>query len=257
MDDPFLSQAMRLLILGGAMEASILARRIGGREDLHPVLSFAGRTQKIPPQPIPHRVGGFGGAEGLKTYLAENEVQAVIDATHPFAARISENAEIACQALGIPLAIFTRPAWAKHEGDRWTGVADMEEAVRTLGNQSRRVFLTVGGLQLAAFAAAPWHHYVVRTIEPPDAIAALPSSRLILARGPFGVEDEIAVMRDERIDILVTKNSGGAATEAKIAAARALGIIMIVVERPPLPAAPIFHSVDEILAWIERHRPAP
>jgi precorrin-6A/cobalt-precorrin-6A reductase len=112
-------------------------------------------------------------------------------------------------------------------------------------------------LQLGAFAAAPRHHYVVRTIEPPGAIGTLPSCRLILARGPFDVADETALMRDERIDALVTKNSGGTATEAKLAAARALGIEMIVVERPPVPDVPVLHSVDATLTWMEAHRPAP
>ena len=248
---------MRLLILGGTTEASALARRIADRPDLDPMLSFAGRTQSPVPPPIAFRVGGFGGIAGLKAYLVEHKTDAVIDATHPFAAQMSRNAAAACRDLRLPLAIFTRPAWRSQPEDRWTSVPDMAAAVQALGDRPRTVFLTVGGLQLAAFARAPQHRYIVRTIEPPDAISSLPSHRLILARGPFSIEEEIALMRDELVDVLVTKNSGGAATKAKLAAARALIIGVIIVERPATEAVPAFDAIDGILAWIEAHRPAP
>jgi precorrin-6A/cobalt-precorrin-6A reductase len=248
---------MRLLILGGTTEASSLVRRIAGRADIQPVVSFAGRTQSPVPPPIPFRVGGFGGVAGLEAYLTEHGIDAVIDATHPFAAQMSRNAAAACGRLGVPLAVFTRPAWRRQDGDRWTGVADMAEAARALGEQPRRVFLTIGGLRLAAFAEAPRHHYIVRTIDPPDAIRLLPSHRLILARGPFTVDDEIGLMRNERVDALVTKNSGGSATEAKLVAARALGVEVIIVERPAAGAVPVYETLDDILAWIEAHRGTP
>jgi precorrin-6A/cobalt-precorrin-6A reductase len=248
---------MRLLILGGTTEASSLVRRIAGRTDLEPVLSFAGRTQSPVAPPIPFRIGGFGGVAGLEAYLAEHGTRAVIDATHPFAAQMSRNAAAACGRMGIPLAVFTRPAWRRQDGDRWTSVAGMAEAPAALGGRPRRVFLTIGGLQLAAFADAPQHHYIVRTIDPPDAVRLLPSHRLILARGPFTVADEIALMRDEQVNALVTKNSGGSATEAKLTAARALGIEMIVVERPAAGAVPEYDTLDGILAWIGSHRGAP
>jgi precorrin-6A/cobalt-precorrin-6A reductase len=248
---------MRLLILGGTTEASALDRAIAGRADLDPTLSFAGRTRSPVPPPIPFRIGGFGGIRGLETYLRERRTDAVVDATHPFAAQMSLHAAAACRALKIPLGILTRPPWLRQPGDRWTSVVDMGAAVHALGERPRRVFLTVGGLQLAAFAAAPHHRYVVRTIEPPEGLEALPSHRLILARGPFSVGDEIALMRAEQVETLVTKNSGGAATEAKLAAARALGIDVVIVERPDPPDVPTFHSVAAILAWIEAHRPTP
>jgi precorrin-6A/cobalt-precorrin-6A reductase len=248
---------MRLMLLGGTTEASSLARRIAGRRDLDPILSLAGRTQSPRPPPIPFRIGGFGGVAGLKAYLIERKIDVVIDATHPFAAQMSRNARTACDDLGIPLAILTRPAWSRQEGDRWIPVAGMAAAVHALGTRARTVFLTVGGLQLAAFAQAPRHRYIVRTIDPPGAIGALPSHRLILARGPFSVETEIALMRDEHVEVLVTKNSGGTATEAKITAARALGIDVIIVERPPPEAVPAFETVDETVAWIDLHRPVP
>ena len=248
---------MRLLILGGTTEASDLARRIAGRPDLDPVLSFAGRTRSPAPPPIPFRVGGFGGVPGLQAYLAAHETSAVIDATHPFAMQMSRNAAAACRDRKIPLAVLTRPAWRRQPGDHWTSVVDMAAAVQALGEGPRNVFLTVGRLQLTAFAPAPRHRYIVRTIDSPDTIGSLPSHRLILARGPFSVDAEIALMRNERVDVIVTKNSGGAATEAKLAAARALGIDVIMVERPTPEAVPAFENVEDILAWIEAHRPAP
>jgi precorrin-6A/cobalt-precorrin-6A reductase len=246
---------MRILILGGTTEASALARAVAGRGDLDPVLSFAGRTRRLAAPPIPFRVGGFGGVEGLKAYLLDDRTRAVVDATHPFAAQMSRNAAVACRELRVPLAVFTRPAWCRDVGDRWTSVTDMASAARALGERPRNVFLTVGGLQLAAFALAPQHRYVVRTIDPPD--VTLASHRLILARGPFSVDEEIALMRDQQIDVLVTKNSGGTATAAKLAAARALGIEVVIVERPAAQGGPAFDAVADILAWIEAHRPAP
>jgi precorrin-6A/cobalt-precorrin-6A reductase len=245
---------MRVLILGGTTEASALARRLAGRDDVAAVLSFAGRTRNPVVPPIPFRVGGFGGVEGLKSYLADQEINVVVDATHPFAAQMSRHAVLACRTLARPIVGFTRTAWAQQDGDRWTLVADMATAVNALGTRPRRVFLTVGGLQVGAFAVAPWHWYLVRTIDPPG---GLQFQRLILARGPFGVEDEIALMRLEAIDVLVTKNSGGTATRAKIDAARALGVEVVIVERPPTEDYPMFDRVDAVMAWIEGHLPAP
>jgi precorrin-6A/cobalt-precorrin-6A reductase len=247
---------MRLLILGGTTEANVLARHIAGPTDFDPILSLAGRTQNPVTPPIPFRSGGFGGVAGLKAYLTEAKIDAVVDATHPFAAQMSAHAVQACGDLGLPVAIFTRAAWRAVPGDRWVQAADMTAAATALGDAPRRVFLTVGGLQLAAFAAAPQHHYLVRTIDPPD-LAALPDHRLILARGPFAVDDEIALMRDAGIDVLVTKNSGGKATAAKLAAARALGIEVIMVERPKSEDVPTFEKLDAVMGWIEDHRPTP
>jgi precorrin-6A/cobalt-precorrin-6A reductase len=245
---------MRLLILGGTTEASALVRHLAGREDIQAVLSFAGRTRNPVAPPIPFRVGGFGGVAGLQAYLADQKIDVVVDATHPFAAQMSRHAVAACRALGLPVAGFTRAAWVEQDGDRWTRVADMAAAVDALGAQPQRVFLTVGRVQLGAFAAAPWHWYLVRTIDPP---IGLQFQRLTLARGPFAVEDEIALMRDEAIDILVTKNSGGTATRAKLDAARALGTRVVIVERPPPQDYPTFDRVEAVLGWLERHRPAP
>ncbi len=248
---------MRLLILGGTTEASALARRIAERRDIAPVLSFAGRTRSPVPPPIPFRVGGFGGITGLQAYLTDRKIDAVIDATHPFATQMSKNAAAACRGLAIPIVIFTRPAWHRQEHDRWISVVDMEAAVQALGTEPRRVFLTIGGLRLAAFVAAPQHHYIVRTIDPPAVIGSLPSHRLILTRGPFALDDEIALMRDEHVEVLVTKNSGGSASEAKLSAARSLGIDVVVVERGAPGDVETFDMLDAVLDWIDRHRPIP
>jgi precorrin-6A/cobalt-precorrin-6A reductase len=244
---------MRLLILGGTSEASALARALAGRRDLSPVLSFAGRTRSPVPPPIPFRTGGFGGIAGLKAFLTGQGIGAVIDATHPFAVQMSRNAADASAALALPLAVFTRPAWCPIAGDRWTVVPDMRAAAQALGDRPRRVFLTVGGLQLGAFAAAPHHHYIVRTIEQPEAIGALPSHRVILARGPFDLEAELRLMRDENVQVLVSKNSGGSAAEAKLLAARVLGCEVVMVERPVSAEGQTFDTLDAVIAWIDGH----
>jgi precorrin-6A/cobalt-precorrin-6A reductase len=246
---------MRILILGGTSEASALARALVGRADLEPELSLAGRTQSPAAPPISHRLGGFGGAEGLARYLASSRFHAVIDATHPFAKNMSRNAAEACAALALPLVAFTRPPWVAGEGDRWTTVPSAEEAAAALGPTPRSVFLTVGRLSLPAFAAAPQHRYVVRTIDPPAGIDALPDHKLILARGPFEAEAEVRLMREEGVEVLVSKDSGGEATRPKLDAARELGIPVVMIRRPAPPDVPVLHDLDAVLAWIEAHRP--
>jgi precorrin-6A/cobalt-precorrin-6A reductase len=248
---------MRILILGGTTQASALARALAARTDIAPTLSFAGRTQNPVPPPIPWRSGGFGGVDGLRTYLRQQGIAAVVDATHPFAAQMSAHAAAACGAESVPLVVFTRPGWQRQAGDTWREVARIEDAVAALGAAPRRVLLTQGRLQLAAFAAAPQHMYVVRAIDPPAAIAALPNHRLILARPPFALADELALMRAEAIDVLVTKNSGGEATYAKIEAARQLGLEVVMLQRPAGGGVPELHDLDRVVAWIEAHRPAP
>ena len=220
-------------------------------------MSLAGATANPAHAPIPQRIGGFGGAEGLAAFLARERIGAVIDATHPFAARMSANALAACRATETPLVVFTRPPWTREAGDRWIEVATIDAAVDALGQKPRTVFLTQGRLQLAAFARAPHHRYIVRAIDRPAEIGALPDCKLILARGPFSLADEAALMRNEGIEALVTKNSGGRATYAKIEAARALGIEVVILRRPPAPEAETLHDLDAVLAWIAAHRRTP
>jgi precorrin-6A/cobalt-precorrin-6A reductase len=167
---------------------------------------------------------------------------------------MSANAVEACRAAGRPLVVFTRPPWTRQPGDRWVEVATMEDAAEALGAKPLTVFLTQGRLQLTAFTRAPQHRYIVRAIDRPAEIGALPNCKLILARGPFSFADELALMKTERIKRLVTKNSGGRATYAKIEAARALGIEVVMVRRPPLPEAETLHELDAVMAWIAARR---
>jgi len=220
---------MRVLVLGGTSEATALAALLAATPGAEAIMSFAGRT-RAPSSPIPLRSGGFGGAEGLWQYLEAEGIDVLVDATHPFAAQISRNAEIAAARGNIPLVILSRPGWMREPQDRWTEVPDMAAAAAAIGRETRRVFLAIGRLQLAAFEAAPQHYYLIRTIEP---IAPnLPHHRIIAARGPFDAEAEERLLRDEKIDVIVAKNSGAAAVFGKIAAARRLGLPVIMVERP-------------------------
>jgi precorrin-6A/cobalt-precorrin-6A reductase len=235
----------------------VLARRIADQPDFAAILSLAGATAEPASTPITRRIGGFGGAEGLAAFLARERIDAVVDATHPFASRISANAIAACGATRTPLVVFSRPPWAREPGDRWIEVATIEAAVDALGAAGRTVFLTQGRLQLAIFARAQQHRYIVRAIDRPAEIDALPGCKLILARGPFSLVNELALMKRERIEALVTKNSGGRATYAKIEAARALKIEVVIVLRPPAPEAETHHDLDAVLAWIANHRRTP
>ncbi|MDJ1158839.1 cobalt-precorrin-6A reductase [Chelatococcus sp. SYSU_G07232] len=249
--------ASRILVLGGTTEAGRLAAALAARREMAAILSLAGRTAEAAPSALPRRIGGFGGIEGLMRWLAAERITAVVDATHPFAARISVNAAAACAALGLPLARLTRPAWTPQPGDRWQEVADARAAALALGAAPRRVFLTVGRLTLDAFTVAPQHRYLVRTIDAPDPPPALPDLTLVTARPPFTAEAETALMREHAVEVLVTKNSGGAATAGKLAAARALGLPVVVIRRPEKPAADTFLTVEAVLAWLEAHRPPP
>lgn len=240
-----------MLVLGGSTEATALAARLAGMAGIDATLSLAGRTAEPPPQALPVRVGGFGGAEGLAAHLRAEGVGLLVDATHPFAARMSANARDAAASAGVPLLRVSRPGWVPRPGDRWREVATMADAAAALGEEPMDVFLTVGRLQLAAFAAAPQHRYLVRSIEPVAPGHGLPRARFITARGPFTVEDEMATMREHAVDVLVTKNSGGAASAAKIEAARRLGIAMLMVGRPEADDGAL--DVEAAMAVIRAH----
>jgi precorrin-6A/cobalt-precorrin-6A reductase len=240
---------MMILILGGTSEAAALARLLAASPRIKAMLSLAGRTQNPVPPPIPYRIGGFGGVEGLCAFMAENAVTALVDATHPFAERISANAVEAARLSAIPLLALRRPGWRAEPGDRWTEVADAHAAAAALGQKPRRVFLTTGRLELPAFLAPPRHFYLVRSVDAPDRMP--PRSRLVLARGPFAEEDELALMREERIDIVVTKNSGGNATYGKIVAARKLGLPVILLRRPEVAAVETVATAEEAMKWVE------
>jgi precorrin-6A/cobalt-precorrin-6A reductase len=252
---PFRNRSVRVLILGGTSEARVLAGRVAELPGVDPIVSLAGRTREPRAQAVATRVGGFGGIDGLCTYLESQRIDRVIDATHPFAAQISRHAATACERLGIPLLTLTRAPWQKQPGDDWTEVGSLDAAVRALGEEPRRVFLTIGRLGLAAFAQAPQHLYFVRAIEPPANLACLPDHRLIVARGPFVAEDEERLMRENTIDVLVTKNSGGPATYAKMIAARRLGLPAIVVTPPSPSDVPRVHDIESALCFLSHGAP--
>lgn len=226
---------LRVLILGGAGEAAALADALAGDGRFEPTLSLAGRTRAPRLPAIAWRIGGFGGVEGLIRYMGENGVQALIVATHPFAAQMRRHAVEAVRAVPMPLLMIERPAWLAGEGDDWTAVADMTQAALALGPDPRRVLLTIGRKDLAPFVAAPWHAYVVRSVDAPPPESLPPGAEVITARGPFDEDDDQRLLIDRRIEVIVTKNSGGAATEAKLRAARSLGLPVIMVDRPAPP----------------------
>lgn len=241
----------KILILGGTTEASALTRKLAGRPDFDVTLSLAGRTAAPRPEPVPTRIGGFGGAEGLARWIAGNGVAAVIDATHPFAARISANAALASSARGVPLLAIRRPCWARQAGDQWIETESVAACVPALGERAETVFLTIGRQELSVFAAAPQHAYLVRTIEPVGDALPVPRLTELRARGPFTLEDEMRLMREAGITVLVTKNSGGAATYPKIEAARRLGIPVVIAQPPVLPEVASVADAEGAVRWLE------
>jgi precorrin-6A/cobalt-precorrin-6A reductase len=244
---------LKLLIVGGSGEAAGLARALHGDARYDAMVSLAGRTAE--PAPIPGKVrrGGFGGADGLARVLAEEGFDLVIDATHPFAVQMKANAIEAARAASVPLLAIRRAPWVPRKGDDWRMVESIEGAAAALGEIPRRVFLTTGRNELAPFVAASQHFYLLRSVEPPPQEELPPRVALITARGPFALDDERRLLETHGIDIVVTKNSGGMATYAKLKAARALKLPVIMVRRPEVPDAPAsVETVDEALAWLER-----
>ncbi|WP_257169132.1 cobalt-precorrin-6A reductase [Bradyrhizobium sp. SRS-191] len=250
---------MRILILGGTTEASELAQLLAGDSRFEATLSLAGRTVSPKPQPLRTRIGGFGGIAGLEAWLRDHAVEAVIDATHPYADQMARHAVAACEGLALPLASIRRAAWPRQERDRWIDVATPQAAVSALGQDPARVFLSLGRLELAAFVAAPQHHYVARTIDPPGDIALPPDIRFVFDRGPFDETKEEAFLTREHIAFVVSKNSGGAATYPKIAAARRLNIPVVMIARPDKPHGVPLDSARAAVTWLEgqlAHRPS-
>jgi precorrin-6A/cobalt-precorrin-6A reductase len=243
---------MRVLILGGTTEASELARRLAKDVRFETTLSLAGRTLHPRVQPVPTRRGGFGGIGGLVAWLEREATEAVIDATHPYADQISAHAVAACGQLGIPLATIMRPAWQRGPDDRWLDVASAEAAADALGPTPQNVFLSIGRLEVGAFAKKTHHHYVARMIEPPDDIALPPDLRLIFERGPFDAQAEATLLARERIDVIVSKNSGGSATYTKIEAARGLGIPVVMIRRPHKLHGYAVDDAEGAARWLEQ-----
>lgn len=247
-----MTKPARLLILGGTMEALALARQTVEDPRLTVLSSLAGRTQAPKPLPGKTRVGGFGGIAGLTVFLQQQAIDLVVDATHPFAERVSQHAAVACAAAGVPRLVLLRPPWSPQDGDNWITVADGEQAAASLEDLGRRVFLSVGRQELAPYGRLTEHWFLIRMIDPPDQPLALPAHEVVIGRGPFEEAEERSLLQTHGIEALVSKNSGGSATYAKIAAARALGLPVVVIERPPPPPGEPVASVGEAVAWLEQ-----
>ena len=247
-----MSELVNLLILGGTGEAVQLADWLAGEPRLRVITSLAGRTSN-PARPHGDiRVGGFGGVEGLKRYLADQRVDLLIDATHPFATTISANAAAACDALDVPRLVLARDPWPTTSGDRWIEVDDLDQAARAVSGLGRRIFLTVGRQELDAFAALRNVWFLIRLIDPPVQPPPLGECLVITGRGPFSTEGECRLLTQHRIETIVAKNSGGVATYAKIAAAREMHLPIVMVRQPPPPPGEHAKTVAAAVDWVHR-----
>jgi len=238
---------VRILILGGTGEARELAAQLAAA-GIDVISSLAGRVSqpRLPAGRV--RIGGFGGADGLAEYLRAEGITRVVDATHPFAAAITANAAAAAERTGVPLLVLRRPAWDVDPS--WDIVSDIGAAAAAVSTwQGDNVFLTTGRRDLAVFVADDRHRFLVRAVDPPEGPVP-PCMTLILDRGPYTVESETRLMREHGIGLLVTKNSGGPMTEAKLRAARDLAVRVVMVARPPLPPeSAVVMTVPEAVRW--------
>ena len=243
---------MRVLVLGGTTEARALYGLLEARTGrFQATVSLAGATRAPVLPALDVRIGGFGGVAGLRAWLETHGIEAVIDATHPFAAQISGNAVQACTQAGVPLLRVERPGWTPGVGDDWTLVPDMQAAACALGTVPRRVLLTVGRKDLLPFATMDRHDWLLRSVDRPDSALLPPGARVLQARGPFYEAAEETLLRTERIDVIVTKNSGGMATAGKLVAARRLGVAVIMVARPVLAPAPVVPDATAAMTWLD------
>ena len=241
---------MRVLILGGTGDAAELAAKVATIQGLEAITSLAGRTRE-PSVPLGDlRIGGFGGVAGLASYLRVMQIDLLIDATHPFATQISFNAADAATEVGLPRLMLIRPPWEKASGDRWIEVNSVEAAAASVANQAQRVFLTVGRQELAAFAHLDKIWFLMRMIDPPTNDALVPAGMILCDRGPFTLNNERQILIHNKIDTIVSKNSGGDATKPKIIAARELGVKVVMVNRPAIPPGEQVTDVDGALAWL-------
>lgn len=245
-----MSATPNVLLLGGTTEASALARLLAERR-IAATLSYAGRTEAPAAQPVPVRIGGFGGVRGLVDHLRTHRVTHLVEATHPFAATMSAHAVEAAREAGVPLLALTRPAWEPVAGDRWSHAADIPDAVAQLAGQPRRVMLALGRMHVAAFAAQPQHHYLLRFVDAPDVPPDLPHHTLVIDRGPFTADADEQLLRDHAIDLIVCKNAGGSGAAAKLTAARRRGLPVLMIDRPVLPPRSQTHDPHDVLAWLD------
>jgi precorrin-6A/cobalt-precorrin-6A reductase len=240
---------MRVLLLGGTTEATALAHAFANA-GIDAVFSYAGRTETPVEQPLPTRLGGFGGIGGIADYIQKAQITHLVDATHPFAAQISANTVAACQITNTPLIAYQRPEWVAQPGDIWTHVADNEAAVLALPTTPARIFLAIGKQTLPAFAAQPQHFYLLRLVDAPGTALPLPNAEVILDRGPFAVESDMALLQAHAITHIVAKNSGGTGALAKLEAARRLALPVIMIARPAIPDRKIARNLPAVMQWL-------
>lgn len=239
---------MRALILGGIADASLLATEIA-RAGIDAVYSYGGRTRAPADQPLPTRIGGFGGVGGLADFIRREGITHVIDATHPFAAEMSRNAVEACAQTGTPLIALERAPWTRAPDDKWIEVGDVAVAAAALPEAPARVFLGIGRQHIAPFAARPQHAYTLRFVDPPE--APLPfAADVIVSRGPFTLDGELEMLRSRGIAWIVARNSGGDGARAKVDAARILDLPVIMISRPNLPKRLRVETVAEVMQWL-------
>jgi precorrin-6A/cobalt-precorrin-6A reductase len=239
----------RILILGGTSDANALAATMAAAR-LDAIYSYAGRTQVPVNQPLPVRTGGFGGAVGLAHYLRDEGITHVVDATHPFAGTMSQNAVEACAATAVPLIALVRAPWTQSPQDRWIVVPDLAGAASALPDKATCVFLAIGRQHLQAFTAKPQHRYILRFVDEPEGQLPLPRSEVVVARGPFTEEGDLELMRSRNVTWVVTRNSGGSGARAKVDAARRLAIPVIMIARPDMPRRHMVATVGDVIAWL-------
>jgi precorrin-6A/cobalt-precorrin-6A reductase len=242
---------MRVLILGGTGDASKLASEASAMPNIEVITSLAGRTSQPAKILTQTRIGGFGGTSGLVTYLQENAIDLLIDATHPFAAHISFNAADAAKLGNIPRLMLVRPEWQPTNGDRWLEVEDLKAAANLLPGLAKRIFLTIGRQELSTFAHLQDIWFLMRSIDSPAANIPVPKGKLLLEKGSFSLADERELLIKYQIEAIVSKNSGGEATYAKIVAARELGLPVVMVKRPIMPEGDRVNEVESALEWLE------
>ncbi len=244
-----------ILLLGGTEEASSLAKRLSQQDNCHVVTSLAGRT--VNPRALSGevRVGGFGGVFGLVSYMKQASIDVIIDATHPFAAQMACNAEIAANLMGVPRLKLLRPEWKQVAGDRWIVLSTLKEAATVVKNLAKEqrlscVFLTTGYQGLEHFKCIERPHFLVRLVDQKSRLAAVPNFTVVNARGPFSVTQELSLYKKYKVQALVSKNSGAKAVYAKIIAARLLQLPVIMVDRPKMPEGNLCKTVDAAIAWL-------
>jgi precorrin-6A/cobalt-precorrin-6A reductase len=243
--------SQRILILGGTGEGTELASRLAHRPDLCIISSLAGRVSEPKRPEGIVRVGGFGGVDGLVSFLVKERIGMVVDVTHPFAVRISRNAELACARVGLPLIAFIRPPWTKTEADLWHEVQDFTEAASLVDVQKRRVLLSIGRQEVGSFAVCHKAWFLIRAIEEPK--GRLPRfHEILLRRGPFDLSEELRLLEDRSINYVISKNSGGSATYPKIQAAQLLKIPVVMVSRPVKHTGSTVGTLDEVLMEVDR-----